>query len=210
MMLLAGLRPFRSREPARRIRCRKDAPRWSPGRGGAPCQPPPTSGIAASRSTPPQGAGRGGAACRSRVLRHRRHPEHLAIDPAATHAHRHQCHRAPLRPRPVRRVHPPSRRRSMTVADGVLWVLDASGTVVRLDPQTNAVVGKPLRAPADAVAIAVDQGALWSPASPPGTSAGGRGRGNPHRPGERPHGGDHHGPPSGPGRRGQEASPQAG
>jgi DNA-binding beta-propeller fold protein YncE len=50
---------------------------------------------------------------------------------------------------------------SMTVADGVLWVLDASGTVARLDPRTNAVVGKPLRAPADAVAIAVGQGALW-------------------------------------------------
>ncbi len=50
---------------------------------------------------------------------------------------------------------------SMTVADGALWVLDASGTVVRLDPRTNAVVGKPLRAPADAAAIAVGQGALW-------------------------------------------------
>jgi YVTN family beta-propeller protein len=57
---------------------------------------------------------------------------------------------------------------SMTVADGILWVLDASGMVVRIDPQTNAVVGKPLRAPADAVAIAVDQGALWVTSVAPG------------------------------------------
>jgi DNA-binding beta-propeller fold protein YncE len=49
----------------------------------------------------------------------------------------------------------------MTVADGQLWVLNASGTVVRVDPRTNAVVGKPLRVPADADAIAVDQGILW-------------------------------------------------
>jgi DNA-binding beta-propeller fold protein YncE len=57
---------------------------------------------------------------------------------------------------------------SMTVADGVLWVLDATGMVVRLDPQTNAVVGKPFRAPADAVAIAVHQGALWVTSVAPG------------------------------------------
>jgi DNA-binding beta-propeller fold protein YncE len=50
---------------------------------------------------------------------------------------------------------------SMTVADGVLWVLDASGTVAQLDPRTNTAVGKPLRVPADAAAIAVGQGALW-------------------------------------------------
>jgi YVTN family beta-propeller protein len=50
---------------------------------------------------------------------------------------------------------------SMTVADGRLWVLDAAGRVVRINPATNRVVGKPLRVPADAAAIAVAQGALW-------------------------------------------------
>jgi hypothetical protein len=38
----------------------------------------------------------------------------------------------------------------VTVADGVLWVLDASGTVVRIDPATNTAVGEPLRVPARA------------------------------------------------------------
>ena len=50
---------------------------------------------------------------------------------------------------------------SMTVADGKLWVLKGAGTVVRVDPATNALVGRPLRVPADAAAIAVAQGALW-------------------------------------------------
>jgi DNA-binding beta-propeller fold protein YncE len=50
---------------------------------------------------------------------------------------------------------------TMTVADGMLWVLKGAGTVVRVDPATNRVVGKPLRVPADAAAIAVAQGALW-------------------------------------------------
>jgi DNA-binding beta-propeller fold protein YncE len=50
---------------------------------------------------------------------------------------------------------------SMTVADGMLWVLQGAGTVVRIDPATNAVVGKPLRVPADAEAIAVGDRALW-------------------------------------------------
>jgi YVTN family beta-propeller protein len=49
----------------------------------------------------------------------------------------------------------------MTVAGGMLWVLKGAGTVVRIDPATNAVVGKPLRVPADAEAIAIGQGALW-------------------------------------------------
>jgi YVTN family beta-propeller protein len=49
---------------------------------------------------------------------------------------------------------------TMAVADGVLWVL-ASSTVVRIDPETNAAVGKPLQVPAHAEAIAVGQGALW-------------------------------------------------
>jgi YVTN family beta-propeller protein len=57
---------------------------------------------------------------------------------------------------------------SMAVADGVLWVLDAAGAVARLDPQTSAVVGKPLRAPADATAIAAGQGALWVTSVAPG------------------------------------------
>src|SRR5919201_3894794 len=30
--------------------------------------------------------------------------------------------------------------RTLTVADGVLWVLEASATVVRIDPRPNAVV----------------------------------------------------------------------
>jgi YVTN family beta-propeller protein len=57
--------------------------------------------------------------------------------------------------------------RSMTVADGVVWVL-ASGTVVRIDPATNATVGKPLRVPADAEAIAVGDRALWVASVAPG------------------------------------------
>jgi YVTN family beta-propeller protein len=48
----------------------------------------------------------------------------------------------------------------VTVAHGLLWVLDAAGRVVRIDPRTNAVVGKPLRVPADAAAIAAQE-ALW-------------------------------------------------
>ena len=56
----------------------------------------------------------------------------------------------------------------MTVVDGKLWVLSASGRVVRLDPATNAVVGKPLRVPADAEAIAAGNGALWVARVAPG------------------------------------------
>jgi hypothetical protein len=59
----------------------------------------------------------------------------------------------------------------VTVADGVLWVLDASGTVVRIDPATNGAVGEPLRVPAHAEAIAVGDGRCGSPASPQGISA---------------------------------------
>jgi DNA-binding beta-propeller fold protein YncE len=50
---------------------------------------------------------------------------------------------------------------NLAVANGRLWVLTGAGTVVRLDPATNRVVGKPLRVPADTAAIAVAQGALW-------------------------------------------------
>jgi YVTN family beta-propeller protein len=57
--------------------------------------------------------------------------------------------------------------RSLAVADGVLWVL-ASGGVVRIDPETNRVVGQPLRVPADAEVIAVGQGALWVAGVAPG------------------------------------------
>jgi YVTN family beta-propeller protein len=57
---------------------------------------------------------------------------------------------------------------SMTVADGMLWVLKGAGTVVRIDPATNAVVGKPLRVPADGEAIAVGDGALWVARVAPG------------------------------------------
>jgi YVTN family beta-propeller protein len=57
---------------------------------------------------------------------------------------------------------------SMAVADGVLWVLKASSTVVGIDPRTNAVVGKPLRVPANAAAIAVGDGTLWAASVAPG------------------------------------------
>jgi hypothetical protein len=59
---------------------------------------------------------------------------------------------------------------TMAMADGVLWVL-ASSTVVRIDPETNAAVGKPLPVlrmlrPSPSV-----RGRCGSPASPRGTSA---------------------------------------
>jgi YVTN family beta-propeller protein len=56
---------------------------------------------------------------------------------------------------------------SMTVAEGMLWVL-ASGTVVRIDPETNAAVGEPLPVPADTEAIAVGDRALWVATVAPG------------------------------------------
>jgi YVTN family beta-propeller protein len=61
---------------------------------------------------------------------------------------------------------------NMTVADGMLWVLDAAGTVIRVDPRTNRVVGKPLPIPADAEAIAVGERALWVTRGAPGDLAG--------------------------------------
>jgi DNA-binding beta-propeller fold protein YncE len=57
--------------------------------------------------------------------------------------------------------------RSLAVADGGLWVL-ASGGVVGIDPESNRVVGQPLRVPADAEAIAVGDGALWVAGVAPG------------------------------------------
>jgi YVTN family beta-propeller protein len=60
---------------------------------------------------------------------------------------------------------------SLAVADGKVWVLGASGTVVRIDPATNAVVGEPLRVPANAEAIAVGEGALWVTSVAPGDLA---------------------------------------
>ena len=59
---------------------------------------------------------------------------------------------------------------SLAVADGVLWVL-ASGGVVRIDPESNRVVGQPLRVPADAEVIAVGLGALWVAGVAPGDLA---------------------------------------
>jgi YVTN family beta-propeller protein len=59
---------------------------------------------------------------------------------------------------------------TMAVADGVLWVLTSS-TVVRIDPETNAAVGRPLPVPAHAEAIAVGQGALWVASVAPGDLA---------------------------------------
>jgi DNA-binding beta-propeller fold protein YncE len=60
---------------------------------------------------------------------------------------------------------------SLAVADGVLWALDGAGRVVRISPATNRVVGKPLRVPADAAAIAVGDGALWVATVAPGDLA---------------------------------------
>ena len=57
---------------------------------------------------------------------------------------------------------------SMTVAGGRVWVLGASGAVIGIDPATNAVVGKPLRVPANAEAIAVGNRALWAASVAPG------------------------------------------
>jgi DNA-binding beta-propeller fold protein YncE len=62
---------------------------------------------------------------------------------------------------------PISNAGNLTVANGRLWVLDA-GSVVRMDPATNAAVGRPLRVPADAEAIAIAQGALWVASVAPG------------------------------------------
>jgi YVTN family beta-propeller protein len=59
----------------------------------------------------------------------------------------------------------------MTVADGMLWVLQGAGIVVRVDPESNRVVGTPLRVPADAEAIAVGEGALWVARVAPGDLA---------------------------------------
>jgi YVTN family beta-propeller protein len=61
---------------------------------------------------------------------------------------------------------------SMTVADGMLWVLKDASMMVRVDPAANAVVGKPLRVPADAEAIAVGERALWVTRGAPGDLAG--------------------------------------
>jgi DNA-binding beta-propeller fold protein YncE len=58
----------------------------------------------------------------------------------------------------------------MAVADGKLWVR-AAGAVVRIDPETNTVVGKPLPVPADAEAIAVGDRALWAARVAPGDLA---------------------------------------
>jgi DNA-binding beta-propeller fold protein YncE len=60
---------------------------------------------------------------------------------------------------------------SMTVGDGILWVLDGSGRVVGIDPETNAAVGEPLQVPAEAEVIAVGQGALWVASVAPGDLA---------------------------------------
>jgi YVTN family beta-propeller protein len=60
---------------------------------------------------------------------------------------------------------------SLAVAGGKVWALRAAGTVVRIDPATNAVVGKPLRVPADAEAIAVGERALWVTSVAPGDLA---------------------------------------
>jgi DNA-binding beta-propeller fold protein YncE len=49
----------------------------------------------------------------------------------------------------------------MTAADGVLWVLDASGTVVRIDPATNRAAGRSVRIGASPQSLAVGGGSLW-------------------------------------------------
>jgi hypothetical protein len=61
--------------------------------------------------------------------------------------------------------------RSLAVARGKLWVLDAASTVVGIDPATNTAAGKPLRIPADSEASPSAVGPCGSPASPLGASA---------------------------------------
>jgi hypothetical protein len=150
---------------------RKDAPLWSPGRGAGPCQPRQPPAVAASRSTLARDAGRRGAACRSRMPRRRRHPStSRSTQPPPTPTGTGVTVPAFDRGR-FAAVIPLPGAGCVTVADGVLWVLDASGTVVRIDPATNAAVGEPLRVPAHAEAIAVGDGRCGSPASPQGISA---------------------------------------
>jgi YVTN family beta-propeller protein len=49
---------------------------------------------------------------------------------------------------------------NMTMGDGLLWII-ADGSIVRIDPKTNQVVGKPIQPGIRAEDIAVGDGALW-------------------------------------------------
>ncbi len=49
----------------------------------------------------------------------------------------------------------------LTFADGLVWVLLGSGTIVRLDPKTNQITGKPIPAGRSAGDLAHGEGALW-------------------------------------------------
>jgi hypothetical protein len=154
-------RPRSVRGIAGRIRCGKNAPPWSPGRGGGPCQPPPPPAVAASRSTLAQDAGRRGAACRSRMRRRRRHPSTpRSTQPPPTPTGTGVTVPAFDRGR-FAAVIPLPGAGCVTVADGVLWVLDASGTVARIDPETNRVAGRSVRIGASPQSLAVGGGSLW-------------------------------------------------
>lgn len=49
---------------------------------------------------------------------------------------------------------------NMTFADGLLWVI-AGSSIVRIDPTTNEIVGKPVSPGVRAEDIAVSNGTLW-------------------------------------------------
>jgi hypothetical protein len=102
------------------------------------------------------------------VLRCGRQPQHPSIDPAATHPTGAGASVPAFDRGRFAAVIPVPGAASMTVADGRLWVLKGAGTVVGVDPSTNGVVGKPVRVPADAEAIAVGDGALWVARVAPG------------------------------------------
>jgi DNA-binding beta-propeller fold protein YncE len=137
---------------------------WEEVRHGRSRHPPAAAPLPSTLAD----AGRLTAVGRRRVLRRRRHPQHPKVDPAATHAHRHRCHRACLRPRPVRRGHPGPRRRQhdrgRREAVGAGRLQQGGG-----DRPAHQHGGRQaLRVPADAEAIAVGQGALWVASVAPG------------------------------------------
>lgn len=56
---------------------------------------------------------------------------------------------------------------NMTFADGLLWVI-AGNSIVRIDPKTNEIVGKPISPGVRAEDIAVSNGTLWVTSVGPG------------------------------------------
>jgi YVTN family beta-propeller protein len=56
---------------------------------------------------------------------------------------------------------------NMTFADGLLWVI-AGGSIVRIDPKTDQIVGEPISPGVQAEDIAVSDGTLWVTTVGPG------------------------------------------